>query len=262
MRKDAYYFPHDSNAKDDPKCVELIESLGLEGYGSYWVLVETLREQPNYKYPLKLIPALARRYNTTPDKLKAVISHYGLFKIHNDEFFFSESLIQRMEQYENKKELARLAGIKSGEARKIKALQYNEKRTDVEQTLNEKRTDVEQREEIRRDKKKEEDNIVNKKKENIVCEKHTEHYQLILLKSEYENLSKKFGNNKVDEMIETIKTYSKDYLKKYSSFSRLIENWLKRDFEKSSYNKHKKQEFKSGARELIEELEKNTRSVN
>ena len=52
------YFPHDSNAKDDPKCVLLIEQLGMEGYGIYWMLVETLRDQPNYRYPIILIPAL------------------------------------------------------------------------------------------------------------------------------------------------------------------------------------------------------------
>jgi hypothetical protein len=69
MAKDAYYFSHDSNAKDDPKCVLLIEQLGLEGYGIFWMLIETLRDQPGYKYPIALISALARRYNTTAEKV-------------------------------------------------------------------------------------------------------------------------------------------------------------------------------------------------
>ena len=66
MKKDAYYFSHDSNAKDDPKCMLLIEELQLEGYGIYWVLVEILREQPDFKYPLKMIPVLARKFLTIP----------------------------------------------------------------------------------------------------------------------------------------------------------------------------------------------------
>ena len=33
MKKDAYYFSHDSNAQDDPKCMLLIDQLGMEGYG-------------------------------------------------------------------------------------------------------------------------------------------------------------------------------------------------------------------------------------
>lgn len=96
MAKDAYYFPHDSNAKDDPKCTLLIDDLGLEGYGIYWVLIETLRDQENLKYPLKLVPSLARKYNTTAKKIIAVIKGYNLFDVDNDSFFFSESLMRRM----------------------------------------------------------------------------------------------------------------------------------------------------------------------
>ncbi len=115
--KDAYYFPHDSNAKDDPKCVLLIEQLGLEGYGTFWVLVETLREQPDFRYPLKLIPALARRYNTTAEKMKAVVLSFGLFTIENDSFFFSESLDKRMKIYLDRKQLLSEAGKKGNSIR-------------------------------------------------------------------------------------------------------------------------------------------------
>lgn len=104
MKKDTYYFPHDSNAKDDPKCVMLIEQLGMEGYGIYWMLIETLREQPNYEYPLDLIPALARRYNTTAEKVKAVVSCYNLFLIKNDKIFFSDSLLRRMKEADKKRQ--------------------------------------------------------------------------------------------------------------------------------------------------------------
>lgn len=109
MNKDAYWFKHDSNAKDDPKCVLLIEQLGLEGYGIYWVLIEMLRDQPNYRYPLALIPAIARRYNTTAEKMKTVIQSYGLFDFDEEDFFFSSSLRERMALYDGKREQARLA---------------------------------------------------------------------------------------------------------------------------------------------------------
>ena len=107
--KDAYWFSHDSNAKDDPKVVMMIEQLGLESYGIFWVLVEILREQPGFRYPLQLIPAIARRYNTTSEKVKAVIMNYGLFIIEDDEFFFSQSLNRRMLPLLEKKEQARIA---------------------------------------------------------------------------------------------------------------------------------------------------------
>ncbi len=96
MKKDAYYFSHDSNAKDDPKCALLFESIGPEGYGIYWVLIEILREQPNYEYPLALLGSVARKYNTDKDIVLNVIRAFDLFK-YDDEVFYSESLKARME---------------------------------------------------------------------------------------------------------------------------------------------------------------------
>lgn len=154
MAKDAYYFSHDSNAKDDPKCVLLIEQLGAEGYGIFWILIETLRDQPNYKYPLALIPAIARRYNTTAEKMKTVVMQYGLFQIEDDKFFFSDSLNRRMESFEHRKQIASYAGKKSAEKR----LALNVSSTDVQPAFNEGST----LNKIRGDKKR-----VNKSKEYI-----------------------------------------------------------------------------------------------
>ena len=44
--KDAYYFPHDSNAIQDPKMMTLLSECGLYGVGLYWVLIEVLHQQP------------------------------------------------------------------------------------------------------------------------------------------------------------------------------------------------------------------------
>lgn len=117
MSKDAYYFPHDSNAKDDPKCVLLIEQLGMEGYGIYWMLIETLREQPDYTYPVANIPALGRRYNTTAEKVKTVVCNYGLFTVKDDKIFFSDSLNRRMLVFEEKRAKRSEAGRLGNTAR-------------------------------------------------------------------------------------------------------------------------------------------------
>jgi len=132
-KKDAYYFSHDSNAKDDPKCMVLIDQLGLEGYGIYWVLIETLRDQPDYKYPLELVPILARRYTTTAEKMITVVKNYSFFEFDNENKFFSLSLNERMSHLENKRAKASIAGKKSAEKRK-KLPKYL---TDVERMLNE-----------------------------------------------------------------------------------------------------------------------------
>lgn len=117
MRKDAFYFSHDSNAKDDPKCMMLIDQLGLEGYGIYWVLIETLREQPGYRYPLAGVSALARKYNTSAQKMEAVVRGFGLFRIEDETVFLSDSLVRRMEEWDETKRRRSLAGKKGNEVR-------------------------------------------------------------------------------------------------------------------------------------------------
>lgn len=182
--KDAFYFPHDSNAKDDPKIVEMTEEMQLEGYGIYWVLIETLREQPNYKYPLKLIPALARRYYTDKEKVLKIINNYGLFIVDEDNNFSSESLNRRMKIANEKRESARNAGKKGAAIKKIKSM-----------------------------------------KEDV----HTTHYNLVLSTSEYDSLVEEFGQDKIEGMINNIKTYAEKYVSRYDSFDSVIRTWIKRD---------------------------------
>lgn len=117
MNRENIYFSHDANAMSDPKCMLLIEQLGMEGYGMFWGLIEMLRQQPNYRMSLLLIPALANRFKVSESKLKTVVVAYGLFIIENDEFFFSKSLCDRMELMEEKKKQRSIAGKKAIEAR-------------------------------------------------------------------------------------------------------------------------------------------------
>ena len=119
--EEPYWFRHDVNAKDDPKCLILIDELGLEGYGIYWVLIEILRAQADYRYPLKLIPSLARKYATTSPKMQTVIMNYNLFEIENDEFFLSSSLVRRMKKYDETVEQLRQNALKGAKKRQEKA---------------------------------------------------------------------------------------------------------------------------------------------
>ena len=231
MAKDAYYFSHDSNAKDDPKCMLLIEELQLEWYGIYWLLVEVLREQENYKYPLRMVPVLARKFLTTKEKMLAVIYKYDLFVVENEEFFYSESLNRRMGLMNDKREQARLAGKKSGEARRNKALEYkkeiNVTSTDVQQTFNDSSTDAEQ---LKESKVKE--SKVKEKKE-IKIEETKEEFEfdikkdLLLEEIKQLNISE-FLKEKFIEWYEYKKSI-KDKLKTTMSFTKMI-NQIGKDF--------------------------------
>jgi hypothetical protein len=96
------YFPHDSNAKDDPKVMIMMAQLGIEAYGIYWLLIEFLRDQEGYQAPLMLLDPLARRYGSSKEKFEAVVTKFALFE-YNDVFFYSPSLNRRMQPLDEKR---------------------------------------------------------------------------------------------------------------------------------------------------------------
>ena len=122
MDKDAYYFPHFSNARHDRKIKRILKELGVEGYGIYFMLLEVLREQTNLQYPMDDIDLLADEFRTSEQKVRTVVCNYKLFDITPDEKFFSPKLIEYLEPYFKMKEQRKLAGIASGKARKRKEL--------------------------------------------------------------------------------------------------------------------------------------------
>ena len=69
IEKDAYYFPHFSNARNDPKIVRIRRVLGIEGYGIYFMLLEVLRDQSEFKYPIKNVEDLAYEWHTSKEKV-------------------------------------------------------------------------------------------------------------------------------------------------------------------------------------------------
>ena len=110
-KKDAYYFSHDSNARNDQKCVKLRRVLGVEGYGVFWILVEMLREATDYRLPLESVTDIAFEARVSEEKIRAVISNFELFEI-EDNHFFSLRLLSSMELMEDKSKTARKSALK------------------------------------------------------------------------------------------------------------------------------------------------------
>ena len=99
--KDAYYFKHDSNARNDPKCQALIEKYGIEGYGRFWILIEMIRETSHYRLEDKpyVIRSLANQFKVKPEEvrtfLKDCIEEFNLLCKDNG-YIYSQSLLKRM----------------------------------------------------------------------------------------------------------------------------------------------------------------------
>lgn len=115
MKKDAFYFPHFANARHDRKLKRVQKDLGLEGYAIYFQLLEVLREQLDYKYPLQDVDLLADEMGTSEPKIKTVICNYDLFNLDNDNNFFSIKQLYYLQPYIEKTQRARLAANKRWE---------------------------------------------------------------------------------------------------------------------------------------------------
>lgn len=109
MKKDAFYFPHFCNARHDRKIKRVLKELGIEGYGIYFMLLEVLREQVDFKYPLEDIDLLADEFGTSEQKVRTVICNYQLFEVDGNENFFSIKQIYYLQPYIEKTERARNA---------------------------------------------------------------------------------------------------------------------------------------------------------
>ena len=129
MQKEAFYFPHFSNARHDRKIRRLRKELGIEGYGIYFMLLETLRDQHDMMYPLADCDLLAEEFGTSDAKIKTVICNYELFDFDEDNRFFSPKMLVYLEPYFKMKEQRVLAGKASAVKRML-----NDRSTTVQQS--------------------------------------------------------------------------------------------------------------------------------
>lgn len=111
-QKDAFYFPHFCNARHDRKIRRVRKELGLEGYGIFFMLLEVLREQADFKYPMEDIDLLADELGTSENKVRTVICNYQLFEVDEEEKFFSGNLVMYLQPYLEGKEKKRISGIR------------------------------------------------------------------------------------------------------------------------------------------------------
>ena len=145
MAKDTYYFSHDVNASNDPKIIVMKELCGVISYAWWWILIEQLAAQEEYKLPMDKITftglgiAFGMKQNeanassneaklSTAKQAEAfvilLINECELLET-DGEFFWSPSLLRRNllrkkkqeEISKKRREAGRLGGLKSGKAR-------------------------------------------------------------------------------------------------------------------------------------------------
>lgn len=89
-------FAHDSNARNSAKIIKLRLAHGAAGYGVYFMLLERLRESPDYQAEIDY-DVLAYDLRESPELIRSVIEDFGLFIIADDgKTFHSSTMTIRM----------------------------------------------------------------------------------------------------------------------------------------------------------------------
>jgi hypothetical protein len=140
-KKDAYYFPHDSNARHDPKIVKMLTQYP-NGYQWYFMLIEILREQSDYRYKKDAFcwDAISSELRIKHDEAKQFVTDcvlkFHLFK-QTKSHFWSESLIKRMEGKDQKSEIYRInAQIRWDKEKAKQMLLHNPVASDLQSNSN------------------------------------------------------------------------------------------------------------------------------
>lgn len=165
MASNQSYFSHDSNARNSDKLIKVRMDLGAEGYGIYFMILERLREEDNYKSK-KDYKMIAFDLRVEVEKVEQVINNYDLFVI-EDDVFYSNSFLERMTIKDSKRLKAQRAVNERWEKEKEKKEQEKyERNTDVLQTYNERNTDLYKEKESKEKKSKVKKSKEKQSKEN------------------------------------------------------------------------------------------------
>jgi len=118
------YFNHDSNARNDIRIIKLRATLGYEGYGLFWAVLELLFSEEN-KLCIEDYNSLAFGLQCDVNILKQVIEDYDLFVI-EDNCFYSKRLYKQIEDINLKSKKAKESVKKRWDKRT-----YNDSNTSI-----------------------------------------------------------------------------------------------------------------------------------
>jgi len=118
------YFKHDFYARLDPKLKRLIRVHGAAGYGSYWVIVETLYEQGGY---ITEDTAKDLAYDIRADEpfVMSILKDFDLFQFKKGKYF-SDRVLATLSEIADKSEKAKASGSLGGQAKAKNAMQSEE----------------------------------------------------------------------------------------------------------------------------------------
>lgn len=89
-------FPHEYNARNNPKLQNVLSALGLEGVGLYWCLIEQLYEQGG-KIPISQYKCISFVLHLNYKCIERIINDFGLFET-DGQYFWSNRVLETINQ--------------------------------------------------------------------------------------------------------------------------------------------------------------------
>lgn len=115
MANDSYYFDHDYDARNDDKILEMRSVYKAEGYGIFWMLVETMATNADGGVKIALIGGLSLGYGVAKEWLIGFIQYCV-----NIELFYEKDGVvfsERMLGHKEMRELFKESGQRGAEKR-------------------------------------------------------------------------------------------------------------------------------------------------
>jgi CRISPR/Cas system-associated protein endoribonuclease Cas2 len=99
------YFSHDYSPRADKKILKLFISMGAEGYGLFWLIIEYMHQND---FAVEDEELLAYDFRTTADKIHKIMNEFDLFYIENG-YYMSARVLRNLNYVEQKNEDKRQA---------------------------------------------------------------------------------------------------------------------------------------------------------
>lgn len=91
------YFSHDLSTRESKEIKKIINDYGYEGYGLWWAIVEYMHRN-ELELGEEFLILNDSRYN---DKIKSILTNYGLFRI-EDNYYISDRILRNIYEQEEK----------------------------------------------------------------------------------------------------------------------------------------------------------------
>ena len=228
------YFPHDSNARNSDKVIPLRAKYGAEGYGVYFMILERLRDEPDYM-SVKDYNMLAFDLRVSSGLVKSVIEEFGLFSFtENGERFYSESFLKRMSIKDEKSEKAKESAKKRWESDKkcerIQKPMRTHTKTDANAMRTHTKTDASKLKESKQKERK-----VKDKESGVVGEPQKQKFlsNVFLTAEEHQKLIRDHDEDFVQRGIEKLDNYIEKLISEgksdpYTNHNLVIRGWIKK----------------------------------